>query len=158
MCGTEQEVLCGVLLKFNTARKCVTTQSSRILMSPASGVSEWSHLCRQSEPLTLVFTVFFMRRAVYSKSRGDMRRHVCTLCGVCWSPAGSRHMSLLLGPALPLPGPPWPPAHTPQAADTHRGRETVCFNRSHCILFPFSYIIGIRWAFIYLFVVKNKPY
>lgn len=30
-------------------------------------------------------------------------------------------MSPLLAPALPLPGPPWPPAHTPQAAE--RGRK-----------------------------------
>lgn len=26
-------------------------------------------------------------------------------------------MSPLLAPALPLPGPPWPPAHTPQAVE-----------------------------------------
>lgn len=30
---------------------------------------------------------------------------------------GTHHMSPLLAPALPLPGPPWPPAHTPQAAE-----------------------------------------
>lgn len=50
-------------------------------------------------------------------------RHVCAFCRVGWLPAGSHHMSLLLAPALPLPGPPWPPAHTPQAAETETETE-----------------------------------
>lgn len=41
--------------------------------------------------------------------------HVCALRIVGWLPAGTHHMSPLLAPALPLPGPPWPPARTPQA-------------------------------------------
>lgn len=38
-------------------------------------------------------------------------------------PAGSHHMSPLLAPASPLPGPPWLPAHTPQAAEKVRRRQ-----------------------------------
>lgn len=102
---------------------------------PPSTVSEWTHPRLQSMPLRF-FAGFpqNIQKAIYNKiiqfKHRDRRcfnieqRHVCALCRVGWLPAGSHHMSPLLAPALPLPGPPWPPAHTPQAAETER-QKTV---------------------------------
>lgn len=60
---------------------------------------------------------------LFTQDHANRRRHVRALCDVCCSPAGTHHMSPLQGPGFLLPGPPWPPAHTPQAADAQRERQ-----------------------------------
>lgn len=74
-------------------------------------------------------------KTIYSGSHGDTLSPIWALCVVYCSPAGSHHMSPLLGPVFLLPGPPWPPAHTLQAADTQRGRGVV-WQKSLCMLTP----------------------
>lgn len=85
-----------------------------------SAVSQWIHLNSNTD--THIHTRYWRsltkpQKAIYRLIR-DMQEEAVSWFCVHGLPAGTHHMSLLLGPALPLPGPPWPPAHTPQAAET----------------------------------------
>lgn len=55
-------------------------------------------------------------------------------------------MSLLPGPGFLLPGPPWPPGRTPQAAHT-QGDKIWCDGR-HCAHFDGVTIKKVQFLFI----------
>lgn len=113
-------------IEIQYGEKCLIMPSCRILMS--------LHLLwvNSSLPVGDIFTLNYdsLLTTTHRKLctlKSDPQRDAFVLFHVGWLPAGSHHMSPLLGPALPLPGPPWPPAHIPQAAE----REKCSCNRIH---------------------------